>query len=367
MEKMTNATEMSQGDKHVTSEFSDDLTLAQRIKSAAIARERLTDPDAQMTDTSEDSLKEVIEDGVSAAEEFYDKYDRLIRYEVNRILGKTALSVGFDDAYQVAWEHALKGARKYAENEEQRFPLATYAVGFLDEDIKKYDTSYKSVRLPANVDILVRRVIAVNNRRLNERRSIMSDEEMAELTGVPVGPADHRARGRVTTGTLHEAIRMTELMGSTDTGFSPRRDFSNHDGYDRPMQSVFDNPRKSVDIGDEVSTKLAYSALGDMLSSVLSEREQKVIMMRYGLDDGEPKGLDAVAKELNVTRERIRQIEWKALYKLQHPAKQRAFPGIHGIPDHETPWLDPIETYPDWVVGNPHTTATNTENETVVY
>lgn len=346
MEKMTHATEASQGNNQVTSEFSDDLTLAHRINSAAIAREQLANPNTQNTDTSEDSLKEMIEDGVSATDEFYDKYDRLIRYEVNKILGKTGVKMGFDDAYQVAWEHALKGAQRYAGNEEQRFPLVTYVVGFLDDKIKRHDTSYKSVRLPVNIDGLVRRVLAVNNRRLSMRMPIMSDEEIAELTGVPVGPADHSANGNITTGTLHDAIRMTKLMGSIDTGLNPNEDFTNHDGYDGIMQSVFDDPRNNGDIGDEVSTKLAYSAVRDMIGSVLSERAQKVIMMRYGLDDGEPKDLNAVAKELNVTRERVRQIETKALSLLRRPVNQRAFPGIHGIPDHETSSLYSDSAYP---------------------
>ena len=55
----------------------------------------------------------------------------------------------------------------------------------------------------------------------------------------------------------------------------------------------------------------------------LSDREKKVLIMRYGLDDGKERTLEEVGKEFNVTRERIRQIEAKALWKIKHPNKSR--------------------------------------------
>ena len=70
----------------------------------------------------------------------------------------------------------------------------------------------------------------------------------------------------------------------------------------------------------------AYTLLREQLEEVmetLTEREQKVIRLRYGLGDGRPRTLEEVGKEFNVTRERIRQIEAKALRKLRHPSRSR--------------------------------------------
>jgi RNA polymerase primary sigma factor len=73
--------------------------------------------------------------------------------------------------------------------------------------------------------------------------------------------------------------------------------------------------------------------LKDELESVmkdLTEREARVLRLRYGLEDGKPRTLEEVGKEFNVTRERIRQIESKALRKLRHPARAKRFSDYRG-------------------------------------
>ena len=69
-----------------------------------------------------------------------------------------------------------------------------------------------------------------------------------------------------------------------------------------------------------------YTLLHEQLMEVLdtlTDREQKVLRLRFGLDDGRPRTLEEVGREFNVTRERIRQIEAKALRKLRHPSRSR--------------------------------------------
>ena len=73
---------------------------------------------------------------------------------------------------------------------------------------------------------------------------------------------------------------------------------------------------------DKVSRELLKDALNKVLET-LSPREKKVLMMRFGLEDGKPKTLEEVGKEFKVTRERIRQIEAKAIRKLKHPTRAR--------------------------------------------
>ena len=80
-------------------------------------------------------------------------------------------------------------------------------------------------------------------------------------------------------------------------------------------------------IGEEVpidaaTSKLLHEQLMEALST-LTEREQKVLRLRFGLDDGKPRTLEEVGREFDVTRERIRQIEAKALRKLRHPSRSK--------------------------------------------
>ena len=73
---------------------------------------------------------------------------------------------------------------------------------------------------------------------------------------------------------------------------------------------------------DAATEKLLHDQLMNVINQ-LSEREQKVLQLRFGLLDGKPRTLEEVGKEFNVTRERIRQIEAKALRKLRHPSRSR--------------------------------------------
>ena len=73
---------------------------------------------------------------------------------------------------------------------------------------------------------------------------------------------------------------------------------------------------------DKVSRELLKDALSKVLET-LSPRERKVLIMRFGLEDGKPKTLEEVGREFKVTRERIRQIEAKAIRKLKHPTRAR--------------------------------------------
>ncbi len=73
---------------------------------------------------------------------------------------------------------------------------------------------------------------------------------------------------------------------------------------------------------DQATFTLLHEQLMEALGT-LTEREQKVLKLRFGLDDGRPRTLEEVGKEFNVTRERIRQIEAKALRKLRHPSRSK--------------------------------------------
>ena len=87
------------------------------------------------------------------------------------------------------------------------------------------------------------------------------------------------------------------------------------------LQEVLEEKQK--DIEDEIDLKFQIENLYKKMEKVLSKREKTIIRLRYGLDDSHPRTLEEVGKEFNVTRERIRQIEAKALRKLRHPSRSK--------------------------------------------
>src|SRR2546427_12870889 len=90
---------------------------------------------------------------------------------------------------------------------------------------------------------------------------------------------------------------------------------------DSPLGDFFENPTAFAP-ADAASHQLLKEQVEDVLDS-LTERERKVLQLRFGLDDGRSRTLEEVGKEFHVTRERIRQIEAKALRKLRHPSRSR--------------------------------------------
>ena len=87
-----------------------------------------------------------------------------------------------------------------------------------------------------------------------------------------------------------------------------------------PRSAIVDSDPEQFDQG---FPPWAHSFSSEEVLDTLTEREQKVLRLRFGLDDGRARTLEEVGKEFNVTRERIRQIEAKALRKLRHPSRSR--------------------------------------------
>ena len=88
------------------------------------------------------------------------------------------------------------------------------------------------------------------------------------------------------------------------------------------ISEIFDKQTMDAIIADAKASGISSADVKKVLGT-LTEREQKVLRLRFGLDDGRARTLEEVGKEFNVTRERIRQIEAKALRKLRHPSRSR--------------------------------------------
>ena len=158
----------------------------------------------------------------------------------------------------------------------------------------------RTIRIPVHMVETINKLIRVSRQLLQELGREPAPEEIAEEMNMPV------ERVREILKISQEPVSLETPIGEEED--SHLGDFIQDDNVPVPADAA------------------AFSLLKEQLNEVLgtlTEREQKVLRLRFGLDDGRARTLEEVGKEFNVTRERIRQIEAKALRKLRHPSRSR--------------------------------------------
>ena len=154
----------------------------------------------------------------------------------------------------------------------------------------------------------INKLIRVSRQLLQELGREPTPEEISEEMGMPVD------RVREILKISQEPVSLETPIGEEED--SHLGDFIQDDNVPVPAEAA--------------SFTLLREQLVEVLGT-LTEREQKVLRLRFGLDDGRARTLEEVGKEFNVTRERIRQIEAKALRKLRHPSRSRQVKGLSGL------------------------------------
>ncbi|MDO4329800.1 MAG: RNA polymerase sigma factor RpoD [Lachnospiraceae bacterium] len=181
------------------------------------------------------------------------------------------------------------------------YKFSTYATWWIRQAITRAiaDQS-RTIRIPVHMVETINRLIRTSRQLLQELGREPSPEEIAERMELPV----ERVR---------EIMKISQDPVSLETPIGEEED--SHLGdfiQDEHVQVP----------ADAATFTLLHEQLMEVLDT-LTEREQKVLKLRFGLEDGRPRTLEEVGKEFNVTRERIRQIEAKALRKLRHPSRSR--------------------------------------------
>ncbi len=181
------------------------------------------------------------------------------------------------------------------------YKFSTYATWWIRQAITRAiaDQS-RTIRIPVHMVETINRLIRTSRQLLQELGREPSPEEIAEKMELPV----ERVR---------EIMKISQDPVSLETPIGEEED--SHLGdfiQDEHVQVP----------ADAATFTLLHEQLMEVLDT-LTEREQKVLKLRFGLEDGKPRTLEEVGKEFNVTRERIRQIEAKALRKLRHPSRSR--------------------------------------------
>ncbi len=181
------------------------------------------------------------------------------------------------------------------------FKFSTYATWWIRQAITRAIADQaRTIRIPVHMVETINKVKKVSSQLLHKNGHEPTAEEIADELDMPVDK-------------VREIMRVAQEPVSLETPIGEEED--SHLGDFIPDDEA---PAPA----DAASHTLLKEQLGDVLST-LTAREEKVLRLRFGLEDGRPRTLEEVGKEFDVTRERIRQIEAKALRKLRHPSRSK--------------------------------------------
>ena len=284
----------------------EEIELAQNMEDGAVATEKINVLKGRIDGASEEEKAEIKEEiktlqrdvdkGADAKKRLAEANLRLVVSIAKRYVGRGML---FLDLIQEGNLGLIKAVEKF--DYKKGYKFSTYATWWIRQAITRAIADQaRTIRIPVHMVETINKLIRVSRQLLQELGREPSPEEIAKEMNMPV------ERVREILKISQEPVSLETPIGEEED--SHLGDFIQDESIPTPVEAT--------------NQTLLHEQLDEVVST-LTEREQRVIKLRFGWDDGRPRTLEEVGKEFNVTRERIRQIEAKALRKLRHPNRSR--------------------------------------------